>query len=276
MYRNSQNLLFKIFDFYIFSNIHVALVTFCLTKITLLEFGISENETALFVFFATILSYNIIRFLRINTIKNWHNNWLIKNKKQLIILSLIALFGLAYLLFQLRFKAILVLIPFTLTIIFYVFPIEKYSLRNVVGLKIFLIAVSWAGITVLFPLIQNNITLRITDWITFTQRFLLVVVLTIPFDIRDVNYDVMSLKTLPQQFGIQKSKIIGIVFLSVFFFLAFIKPELEITSYFNLFIITTLSGGLLLKVTTNQSKYYSAFLVESIPIIWFILLWMTS
>jgi len=258
----------KVFDFYIFSNIHVAIATYCLTKITLLEIGITESKTASFVFLSTLLSYNLIRFVRLNTIKNWYNNWITKNTKALYFISAIGLLGTLYYSIQLRFKAILTLIPFALATIFYVIPIKKKSLRKIARLKIFLIAISWAGITVLFPLIQNYMTIRITDWITFIQRILIVIIITLPFDIRDIEYDAKELKTLPQQIGIKKTKIIGILLLISFLILELFKSEKTII---NLLIIAIISGTLLIKATKKQTKYYSAFFVEAIPILWYIL-----
>jgi len=181
--------------------------------------------------------------------------------------------ALVYLIFQVRFKAILILIPFSLATLFYVFPLKKYSLRNVAGLKLFLIAFSWAGITVLFPLVQNYINIRTLDWITFLQRFLIVIVLTIPFDIRDMDYDISELKTLPQQLGISKTKYFGFGLLTIFFLLELIKP-VEEKQFLVTLLVSFLSGVLLLKATNKQNKYYSAFFVEAIPVVWYLLLIM--
>jgi hypothetical protein len=272
--RNTEkHTLLKIVDFYIFSNIHVSFVAFFLVKITLITIGISENISAWFVFFSTLLSYNIIRFLRVSDIKNWYNLWIKQHLKMLYSISIISVIALVYLTFQLRLKAILILIPFSLATLFYVFPLKRYSLRNVAGLKLFLIAFSWAGITVLFPLVQNYMSLRSVDWIVFIQRFLIIIVLTIPFDIRDMNYDVSKLKTLPQQLGIQKTKHFGLVLLIVFFFLEFIKP-VEEKQLIIVLLISFLSGFILLKATNTQNKYYSALFVEAIPIVWYLLMIM--
>jgi hypothetical protein len=261
----------SIFNFYIFSNIHVAFATFCLTKITLLEIGITENKTAWFVFFSTLVSYNIIRFIRLGDVKNWFGNWFQENEKYLYVITGIGMLFLIYFTFQLRFKALLVLIPFAFFTVFYVIPIKKKALRNVAGLKLILIAISWAGITVLFPIVQNYILPRTTDYITFLQRFLFVVVITIPFDIRDLNYDKIELKTLPQKVGIQKSKLLGLLFLVLFFFLEFFKNEINTTSSVTLLLVMVISGTLLLKSSDKKNKYYSAFFVEALPIIWFFL-----
>ncbi len=270
---NKTNIFIKSFNFYIFSNIHVSFATFFLVKITLNNVGISENKTAWFVFFSTLLSYNAIRFLRIGEIDTWYNLWLKQNKKNLYAISLFSLFTLIYLSFYLRLKALIILIPFALATLFYVFPIKKYSLRKVAGLKLFLITFSWAGITVLFPLVQNYIQLRTEDWLSFFQRFLFIIVITIPFDIRDISYDVSELKTLPQQIGIYKTKFIGSLLLLFFLLLEFIKPITE-QHLFTTILISLISSLLLWFATQKQSKYYSAFLVESLPIIWWIILWI--
>ena len=266
-----KNFLITAFNFYIFSNIHVAFATFFLVKITLENIGISDNTTAWFVFFATLLSYNIIRFLRLSSINNWYNLWIKHHLKLLYALSIGSFIAIVYLSFQLRCKAILVLLPFSLATFFYVFPLKKYSLRNVAGLKLFLIAFSWAGITVLFPLTQNYLLFRTVDWLVFLQRFLFIIVITIPFDIRDVNYDVSELKTLPQQLGVHKSKILAISLLVVFVLLEFLKTTIEI-HLLPTVLITIISGILVWFATAKQSKYYSAFLIESLPIVWYVLL----
>ncbi|HIP27175.1 MAG TPA: hypothetical protein EYG80_05925 [Flavobacteriaceae bacterium] len=162
------------------------------------------------------------------------------------------------------------LIPFSLAILFYTFPMEKYSLRNIAGLKLFLIAFSWAGITVLFPLVQNYISLRFADYLTFIQRFIFVIVITIPFDIRDMKYDNSSLKTLPQQLGVSKTKIVGVLLIVLFIIIEVIKSNGD-QSVWSTLIISIISGILLVKSTKNQSKYYSAFFVEALPILWFLI-----
>lgn len=264
-----MNLLKKIFNFYIFSNIHVAFATFCLTKITLLEIGISESKTAWFVFFSTIISYNLIRFIRFGAIENWYQKWYKLNEYLLYGLTVVAIIFVIVITFSIRFKAWLVLLPFALFTIFYVIPLKNKALRNIPYLKLFLIGFSWAGITVLFPLVQNYILPRAVDYITFFQRFLFVVAITIPFDIRDLNYDKKELKTLPQQLGVRKAKLVGILFLVIFFCLEFFKSTLTSKSVIIVLMVLFISSVLVLKSTKNQSKYYSAFFVEAIPVIWF-------
>lgn len=257
------NIFIKIVNFYIFSNTHVAISASLLVKITLLQFNIHENTTVWFVFFATLLSYNIIRFIRLSETVNWYNLWVLKYKKALYLISGISFIVILYLSLDLKIKSLLLLTPFSLITLFYTFPLKKYELRSISGLKLLLIAVSWAGITVLFPLIEYDIPLN--DYALFLQRFLFIIAITIPFDIRDLNYDNANLKTLPQQLGLKKTKYVGLLALLLFCGLAFFRQHQFVTTC----IITVLSTLLLMFSTDKQSKYYSAFFVEALPIVWY-------
>lgn len=270
MSESKTSIFKKNFDFYIFSNIHVALAAFCLTKITLLEVGISDNTAPFFVFLATLISYNMIRLMRLNSIKSWFNNWFVTHQKHILILLLLAFLPLLYLLFQIRLKPLLVLFPFALFTLLYTFPVSKFSLREKPGVKLFLIALSWAGITVFFPLVQNFMQLRDVDFITFLQRFLFVFAITIPFDIRDLQYDKESMKTIPQQIGIQNSKRLAIILIVLFFILEFFKTS-DLQSIIIVFLISVLSILLIYKMIIKRSKYYTSFFIEALPIVWLLL-----
>ena len=257
----------RFFELYIFANIHVAIATWALVKISLYQFHIIDDYSPLFVFFSTILSYNFIRLYRFKSIDSWFSHWLKNNQKILIIISSISLLGILFTVIHISFNALLLLIPFSFFTLFYSLPLFKQPLRTVPLLKIILIAISWAGITVLFPLINAGIS--VLNWAVlgvFIQRFLFVFAITIPFDIRDITYDNKSLKTMPQLFGIAKSKYIG--FLMILGFLYINNTYLNITNI----IITSISFLGLVFARKNQNKYYAAFWIESIPIIWYILI----
>src|SRR5690606_20153897 len=71
----------------------------------------------------------------------------------------------------------------------------------------------WAGVTVVLPVIpfKNGIFHNLA--LEFLQRFLLVLVLILPFEIRDLRYDLEQLGTLPQRIGVTRTKIFGILLL---------------------------------------------------------------
>ena len=168
------------------------------------------------------------------------------------------------------------LTPATFLTFWYAIPLFKYrgkriSLRNYPTLKIVSIALVWAISTVLFPLQENLADFQV--WLEFTQRFFLIMALVIPFDIRDLNNDSAHLQTLPQKIGISKAKIVGIQYLVVFFVLGFFKIPLDEGTIIPELLVFILSLLLIVKTKENQSKYYAAFWVESVPIFWLGILW---
>ena len=221
----------KIFEFYIFSNIHVALAGFCLTKITLLKFANSTNLVPYFVGLSIVVSYNFIRFYEIKTNSLiWLKVWFIEHTKSLFILSIFSGIGVAYISLFTDFNSssFLVLFPFAFMTFFYVIPLFKIgnievSFRNFPAIKILSIAISWAGISVFFPLFEVGYSFTNVVYLEFFQRILFVMAITIPFDIRDVTTDSKALKTLPQLIGIKKSKYLGIGLLSIFIGIDFFK-----------------------------------------------------
>lgn len=277
-----MNYLKRIFEFYTFSNIHVALAGFCITKITLIKFGYLDRFSPLFVAFSIIISYNFIRLYEIKYDSlNWLKKWFYKHKLQLLVLSFIAVLGLVYSVFFTNFdkKSIYILIPFGFMTFFYVIPLFKIrnievSFRNFPAIKILSIAISWAGISVLFPLFEAGYSFTNAVYLEFLQRILFVIAITIPFDIRDLRTDSKALKTLPQLVGIKMSKYIGFGLLSIFIGIDFFKQATSKPELITTISIAVISAIFMMFSSENKSRYYTSFWVESIPIIWFILIYL--
>jgi 4-hydroxybenzoate polyprenyltransferase len=103
------------------------------------------------------------------------------------------------------------------------------------------------------------------------QRFLIVVVLILPFDIRDVKYDAISLQTIPLKIGIEKTKKLGLTLLVFSLILEYLfASELMVKTPFMIFFFLLIM--FLMRAKVDQSKYYSSFWVESLPIVWWLLL----
>ena len=265
--------------FYINSNLHVAFAGYCITKLTLLEFGLYGRLTPVFVALSIIISYNFIRYMEIKTARLfWFRNWFESNKIYLFILAISALVALVDLMFLTNFNktSVIVLIPFALITFFYAVPIGRinnlsFSFRNFPAIKIFSIAFSWAGITVFFPLVEKGIQINSTVYIEFVQRFLVFIALAIPFDIRDIESDSKNLKTIPQVFGITNSKIIGYILLLIFVLLEFFKINFSKNHILILLLVALISSIFLAFTSVKQTRFYTGFWVEAIPIFWLII-----
>lgn len=269
-----MHLLKQWFEFYVFSNIHVAIAAYCLTKITFLEFGFQNEYLALFVFFSTILSYNLIRLFQLDKINSMTAIWIRANKKGLLVLNILALSGIVYYAFKLSIRGLLALLPFFIATVFYVLPIKNKAigLRQIPALKLILIAFSWVGITLYFPLQEARHLNFSTQWFYFAQRFLFIVAITIPFDIRDAQFDLPDLATIPQIFGIKNAKIIAAS--ALFLFLGIDYFVLDVNSgLFFVDLVTIILSVLLIGFTSPyRNRYYTAFWMEAMPILWYLLL----
>jgi hypothetical protein len=99
-----------------------------------------------------------------------------------------------------------------------------------------------------------------------------VLVITLPFDIRDLKYDDAAIGTIPLKIGVQNTKILGVLLLVALLLLEALKDEITSEIMLSTLVISIFSGLLLLLGKEKQSKYYASFLVESLPIVWFVLL----
>ena len=268
-----MRLLKQWFSFYVFSNVHVAIAAYCLTKITFLEFGFQNEYLALFVFFSTILSYNLIRLFQLDKINSMTAIWIRANKKGLLVLNILALSGIVYFAFKLSIRGLLALLPFFIATVFYVLPIKNKAigLRQVPALKLILIAFSWVGITLYFPLQEVGHLDVSNQWLYFVQRLLFIIAITIPFDIRDAQFDLPELATLPQVFGVNKAKIVAVICMVLFILLSVFLKGKQSTFFYADLILMFISIGLILYCNQNRNRFYTTFWIEALPILWYLL-----
>lgn len=269
-----MSLIKRWFSFYVFANVHVGLAAWCLTKITIAAFEVENDSLAYFVFFSTILSYNFIRVIRLDSINSMIGNWIRSNKRSLIMLNSLCLMSIIYLLFFFSTLEFLFLVPFFLLSLFYVIPLTAKikGLRQIPGLKLIIISFTWAAVTVYFPLFSSNLLESDELRIVFMQRLLFIMAITIPFDIRDTHLDVPDLKTLPQLIGAGSSKAFAVFLIVVFQWLDYYRTAHLGISFAVTGIVSVFSILLILGARERQKRFYSSFWVESIPILWYGLL----
>lgn len=269
-----MKLLKPLLNFYINGSIHVALAVFSLSWVTLLEFEIDfDPDILFFIFFAAITGYNFVKYFGIAKFPHRRlTAWL----QVIQIFSLACFLLMCFFALKLSFQTLLYIGAFGLITFLYAIPFlprqifidQHKNLRSIGGLKVYVIALVWSGVTVLLPLLNNDYDFDASVWVVAIQRFLLVMLLTLPFEIRDLRYDSLKLSTIPQEIGIKYTKIIGVFLGMAFFFLEFFKVELNPVYIIISLIIMTLSLLLLVFAKKNQNDYYSSFWVESVPIFW--------
>ena len=258
----------SIFRFYINGSIHVALAICALVQITFMKFGITDGEVFLFFsFLGSIAAYNFVKYSKVS---NLYHRRLTKSMKGIRVLTVMSTVSFVYLAFRVSYDTLIYMSPFIALTILYAVPIfpNKKNLRSVAGIKIFIIGIVWAGITVLVPMIYAKKDLNFDFLIEMIQRFLFIVVIMLPFEIRDLQYDAEELETIPQKIGITRTKVFGSVLLVLFLLLTAIKDELSSAEILSTILVSTISLLFLWGTDKKQSEYYCSFWVESVPIMW--------
>lgn len=244
------------------------------TAITYLHLEIPVNtELIIFCFFSTIIAYNSVKYLDL-IIQT--KSSLSTNLKIILIISGLALAGTAY--FIQIFGWIEILYLAILSLVSYLYshtPSNRFkNLRSITGLKIVIIAVVWTGTTVILPGLNENLMSEARLWSETFQRFLLVIILTLPFDLRDLRVDYGKVKTIPQLMGIKQTKIFSGTLCALVIISEVLFSYKPLASSIMLIAVTGLLFLLTAKLTLFQSKYFASFWVEGIPVAWFILLYL--
>jgi hypothetical protein len=260
-----------IFNFYINASIHVALAVVSLYVFTCIEFELKINtEVLIFVFLSSITGYNFVKYAPVAKL---HHRSLTQQIREIQIFSFVVFLGLVICLFYISLKVIVICMILGAITLLYAIPIGRKNLREVSLLKVFVIAFIWATTTYILPFINDAFQWKdIPDIITFQfiERMLWVVLLMIPFEIRDLRFDKKYLKTLVSTFGIKLVKINSIGLLLFLFIHKLLFTNLD---FIGVYLLIYLSLALvILMAKPIQKPYYSSFFVEAFPIFWMILI----
>ena len=198
------NFLHLFWEKTIFYNLFIASGAVLLTILNAWIFANKINFLLLlFIFSSTTFIYNLDR--------NPHN---FKNFKLFFYVNIVLILVFSILAFGLKTKIWLYLTHLALISLSYAIPrsFGKWyylSLRRIPLLKIFIIAYGWANVTVILPLLeaeQSIFTAKVL--LEFSNRFLFIFIITIPFDIGDYFSDKKAnIITIPILLGINKSRI---------------------------------------------------------------------
>ena len=242
-----------------------------LVQVTFMKFGVSgQHYFLLFSFLGAITAYNFVKYSKVS--KLYHRR-LTKSMKGIRILTIISCILFIYFTKEVSIETLIYMLPFNLLTVLYVAPVfpNKKNLRSLAGIKIFIVGVVWSGMTVLVPLVHIKGNLNFDFLIEMIQRFLFIVVMMLPFEVRDLQYDDAALETIPQKIGVTRTKVFGSILLVIFLLLTVLKTDMlssvEILSTIGITIVSLL---FLWGTEKKQSEYYCSFWVESIPIMWLI------
>ena len=263
----------KILDFYINSSLHVALSAFALVSMTQYFFGVERDLTvAFFAFFGTVVGYNFVKY---DAIARLNKTEIKKELKGIVFLSFFSALACFYFFLQLSWESKLSSFVFFGLTLLYTLPFfpNRQNARNWKGVKIYIVAVTWVGVTVLLPLQEAQISFSFDVLLMAIQRFLLVFSLVLVFEIVDVKLDDPHLQTVPQKIGVEPTKKLGYVLLFLLLVLEFFYTNNHhfLPLFFKLLVCGTISVFLYF-ANENRSRYYASFWLESVPILWWLVL----
>lgn len=138
----------------------------------------------------------------------------------------------------------------------------KMGLRFVPTLKVFVVIISWTAMAML-PLV--SLPRMVFVWVSI-KAALWILCLMLPFELRDLDKDALSLKTIPQLLGISGTKKLGYALLCILCFLAY--QTVQITALFWVEITMLMLLGVAIKRSPKQTTLFTSFWVEGIPIVW--------
>ncbi len=284
----------KLLDFLLFSNVFISLGALAQGLLTYHLLGFSSSWVVLtFLFFSTLLTYNFSILIQHpkspETSEYRRVRWIFRNYKLNLGITAFAILAIIPLFFMLSFKSQMLNVFLGLLSLGYAMPIfksknnKKFGLRNIPAVKLFLIALVWALSSVMMPYFElqqsQNIQLAFSDLLILNlKRFLFLMAITIPFDIRDMFQDKMvALKTIPVIFGEKKAYLFCQLMLIAYLVLLFFFRDRGFDAdFFGLGLTTVLTGWLIFKSKWKKNEYYYFFYLDGTLVLQYVMILVLS
>jgi hypothetical protein len=280
----------RLFDFYVFSNLHIALCSVAACVASYMVLGIRINADVLLVAGSGTLSlYCWQRWLGVKQKENpdypaERHQWNYRNKSMLFVFTIagavVAAAGL-YSLPSITWK--IVAIAGAVAVIYSapMIPVngKLIRLRDVTGVKVFVIALTWTVVCVWIPfspVLQSDSSSLMWElnsqafvWKWSLIFFLAAVALTLPFDVRDMDFDQGVLRSLPMIFGARIVTFTAavIVLMSGILFW-FFETQISGTAWPSgiwpgYFLWSLIAFAVVLK-SNNRNEHYYSFLIDGL------------
>ena len=274
-------------DFLLFSNIFIALCAVAQAMVTYQLLGARPDEHVLAILFCATLSlYNFSIFLskpRDPAASPFRRvRWIFSHYRLMVTITLIAILSVIPLFLFLSMTAKILLVFLAVVAVTYNLPVftvhdKKFSLRNIPGIKLFLIDLVWSLSAVLLPILeleshQSAVSSRDTILLV-AKRFLLVAAITVPFDIRDLFQDKhYELKTIPVLLGERRAYLFCQFLLIAYVAMLFLFTRDFGGQFLALTLTVMLAGWLIFKSDLKKNEYYYFLGIDGVLILQYVLL----
>jgi len=278
-----------VFDFLLFSNVFMALCAVAQGLVTFYLIGAPPVVPVIWLLFtSTIGIYNFsILFTKPaqpEASPYKRVRWFFSHYRLMVTFTIVSLLSLIPLFFLMSMESRILLIFLSVISFFYSIPLfsigdQKFSLRNIPGLKQFLITLVWTMSSVLLPVLQaqhfhlTTISMRDTTLLV-AKRFLFIAALTVPFDIRDLFEDRKTgLKTVPVMWGEKNAYLFCQALLAGYIVLLFLFRNNGFNADFWALTVTAiLTGWLIFKSKQEKNEYYYFFYMDGVLVLQYLVL----
>lgn len=276
-----MNIRFRnsIIDFLLYSHLFIALCAVSIALLSsLLYLGNLEwRRDLIFIFTSTLGLYGIHRLIGLQKIHDHLGESRFSHIKPFgrLLVVTIAITVPASLILFLQFDRdlqLFLITPIVLSLA-YVLPIWKNRrLRDVSFIKIFIISVVWSMVSVGIPMWDYLTGMNpFIVLLMFFERFLFVLAITLPFDIRDLDVDrQLQVRTIPMQLGVKRTKKLSYMLLVLCgLLMTFMGVHFGFSIYLLLgyYLGLTITVYLIAKVSAEISDYYISGWVDGTMII---------
>ncbi len=264
------------------SNVFIAFAALALTISTQIQlnFGPEWHPYLFIIFFATLFEYNLHRLITVliskDALHSLKHEWVLDNKLKFYGFVLFSLLGFTVSAILAEIKVLEVFALIALLTIFYSLPVgnrskKLFRLREIPYLKLFVIAFVWSTTTILLPVIHARQEVdNVEVLLMLVERFLFILAITIPFDIRDLDVDQsVGFRTIPIRIGERKS-----LLLSYFLLLIFISISVghyllfaKVLTASALFISGLITTYVLSSAKLRESKWYYYGILDGMMIV---------
>ncbi|WP_423146895.1 hypothetical protein [Rubrolithibacter danxiaensis] len=282
----------QILDFLLFSNIFIALCAVAQVMVTYQLLQAKPDKYMLgLMFCSTVAMYNYSILLakpknpELSPFRRVR--WIFSHYRITITITIICILSLIPLFLFISTASKILLFFLAFISISYNLPIftvndQKFGLRNIPGIKLFLIALIWSLSCVLLPILEleshQTIAVSAHDTILLiAKRFLFVAAITVPFDIRDLFQDkTYALKTIPVILGERKAYFFCLLLLVIYLALLFLFNNKIDLNFIGLMFTVILTAWLIFKSEWERNEYYYFFFLDGTLLLQYFVLLMCN
>lgn len=264
-------------NFLLFTNLFIALAAGLMTLQTQVLLGETPRVDALVatVFFGTLAVYNLDRLVgsrredRVDSTRR--HRWVRRHRRLLVMMMAAAGVGLAVSLPALPMRVVGALLPLAVMCGAYSLPVLRPlpvpfdRLKEIAGLKVFLIAGVWAMATAWLPAVESGALAAdgASVLLVVLRRFVFVAAIALPFDVRDLSRDAAAgIRTIPMVLGTSGTRRLSLAMLLLFAGLSAIRLGMDSGDQAALLMSVGPTAAALLALSPHRGDLYYSLLLD--------------